>query len=230
MTPLGDHHRYLVEWAMGYGTQCKQKNILCICARFWPKLTWTLLRIWRKRDSRATLLWERSVVISIPIFCMQREARCMVTIIGAATWPSMPGEVLKWKVIKFSTLLRCQSGFSGDSMDSGVVRLEQCGIKHMGVSMNGGIPKMMVYNGKFHLISFKWMIWGTPISGNLHMYIHKHMRVWFPEGFPGPLPPGDLAAEGDGAETRPCGHAGGLLVSTAGSLQGDAIESMDSPW
>ena len=40
-------------------------------------------------------------------------------------------------------------------------------VTHMGVSINGGTPKFLVYNGKSYL---KWMIWGYPhILGNLHM-------------------------------------------------------------
>ena len=32
----------------------------------------------------------------------------------------------------------------------------------LGLSINGGTPKMMVCNGKSHLNDFKWMIWGYP--------------------------------------------------------------------
>lgn len=38
------------------------------------------------------------------------------------------------------------------------------------------IPKMMIYNGKSYLNDSKWMIWGIPISGNLHMKSYE--TIW----------------------------------------------------
>ena len=62
---------------------------------------------------------------------------------------------------------------------------------YMGLSRNGGTPKLLVYQGKTHL--HKWMIWGyTPISGNFHIdwpissdsqpfTTHWHWRTLFTE-------------------------------------------------
>jgi len=38
---------------------------------------------------------------------------------------------------------------------------------YMGVSINGGSPKWMVYNGKYHE---RFWFRGTPILGNIHIY------------------------------------------------------------
>ena len=40
--------------------------------------------------------------------------------------------------------------------------------------LNWGIPKTMVFNIKIALL---WVIWGTPISGNLHIYIYIYI-LW----------------------------------------------------
>ena len=46
----------------------------------------------------------------------------------------------------------------------------------MGVSINGGIPKMMVYSGESHLNGW---FGGTPISGNHHMLNLNHLGFDF---------------------------------------------------
>jgi hypothetical protein len=56
---------------------------------------------------------------------------------------------------------------------------------NMGVSINGGTPKRMVYNGTF---MYKWMIWGYPHDlGNLHCAEINGQKCGWPSTRPLPL-------------------------------------------
>ena len=49
---------------------------------------------------------------------------------------------------------------------------------NMGVSINGGNSKWRIYNGISN-VPLRWMIWGTPIYGNLHSFALSHFAyVW----------------------------------------------------
>ena len=73
----------------------------------------------------------------------------------------------------------------------------------MGVSMNGGTLKQMVYFMEYPIL--KWMMnRGTPILGNLHIYIYVYIYIYIYNHLSHP------SSKSQGSHLSLCRAAGGV--------------------